>query len=211
MAFKDSTQEHYYVPCPFCKEYQVIEWERIMIINEDPKTAFLECKACKKEIKEFYKTEMLQAGRWVAKFPEREVVGFHISSLYSPLGWYSWKEAVTDFAKAKDSTEKMKTFYNTVLGRTWKERGDAPDWEKIYLRRENYKIGVVPKEVVFLTQAVDIQKDRIELEVVGWGEDKENWSITHEVIEAKLRMMRCGLNSMTILLKTILRSGGKET
>ena len=93
--------------------------------------------------------------------------------MYSPLGWYSWREAVEDFLKAKQHSEKMQTFYNTVLGETWKHKGDAPNWKRIFLRRETYKIGTVPKEVMFLTQAVDIQKDRIELEVVGWGLTKK--------------------------------------
>ena len=77
----------------------------------------------------------------------------------------------------------MQTFYNTVLGETWKERGDAPDWKKLFMRREKYKIGVVPKEGLFLTMAVDVQKDRLELEVVAWGRNKHSWSITHEIIE----------------------------
>ena len=182
-AYKTSSKERYYVPCPHCNGFQTIDWERIVWEDEDPETVHLECIHCKKLIKEHFKTTMLNAGEWIAEDPENKVVGFHISSLYSPLGWYSWKEAATDFLAAKQSDEKMRTFYNTVLGLTWKERGDAPDWQKIFRKREKYPIGIVPLQVKFLTQAVDIQKDRIELEVVGWGRGKQNWSITHEILE----------------------------
>ena len=163
--------------------FQPIEWKQIIWDDDDPETVRMECLDCKAWIKEFYKTKLLQKGEWIAKEPLNPVIGFHISSLYSPLGWFSWKDAVRQFLAAKDNDEKMKTFYNTVLGETWKERGDAPDWKHIYLKRETYDVGVVPLEVSFLTQAVDIQKDRIELEVVGWGPRKQNWSITHEIIE----------------------------
>ena len=173
----------FHVPCPYCGFFQPIEWKQIIWDDNDPETVRMECLDCKAWIKEHYKTKLLQKGEWIAKEPLSPVIGFHISSLYSPLGWFSWKDAVRQFLAAKDNDEKMKTFYNTVLGETWKERGDAPDWKHIYLKRETYDVGVVPLEVSFLTQAVDIQKDRIELEVVGWGPRKQNWSITHEIIE----------------------------
>ena len=182
-AYENSSQEMFHVPCPFCGFFQPIEWKQIIWEDDDPETVRMECLDCKAWIKEFYKTKLLQKGEWIAKEPLNPVIGFHISSLYSPLGWFSWKDAVRQFLAAKDNDEKMKTFYNTVLGETWKERGDAPDWKNIYLKREVYDVGVVPLEVSFLTQAVDIQKDRIELEVVGWGPRKQNWSITHEIIE----------------------------
>jgi phage terminase large subunit GpA-like protein len=35
---------------------------------------------------------------------------------------------------------------------------------------------------VFLTAGVDVQKDRIELEVVGWGRNLESWSIDYAVL-----------------------------
>jgi hypothetical protein len=52
--------------------------------------------------------------------------------------------------------------------------GEAPEWQRLYDRREDYRIGTVPKGVMFLTAGVDVQKDRIEVEVVGWGRGKES-------------------------------------
>ncbi|KKL25493.1 hypothetical protein LCGC14_2404720, partial [marine sediment metagenome] len=73
-------------------------------------------------------------------------------------------------------------FVNTLLGETWQERGEAPDWEKLYARRESYPIASVPEGVIFLTEGVDLQKDRILYEVVGWCLDKQSYSIDFAVI-----------------------------
>ena len=46
-------------------------------------------------------------------------------------------------------------------------------------------IGTVPKGGLFLTAGVDIQKDRIEVEVVAWGRGKESWSIDYHVLDGQ--------------------------
>jgi phage terminase large subunit GpA-like protein len=127
---------------------------------------------------------MLAQGEWRPENPEADpkIRSYHLSSLYSPVGWYSWADAARDFTRAKSTPEKLRAFVNTVLGQTWKEKGEAPEWEKLYRRREAYEIGTVPPGVVFLTAGADIQKDRIEVEVVGWGYGKESWSIAYYVL-----------------------------
>ena len=72
-----------------------------------------------------------------------------------------------------------------MLGETWKLRGEAPEWQRLYDRREDYQIGTVPKGGLFLTAGVDIQKDRIEAEVVAWGRGKESWSVDYQVLEGR--------------------------
>lgn len=41
---------------------------------------------------------------------------------------------------------------------------------------------LIPDGVIVLTVGTDTQDDRIELEVVGWGEDEQSWSICYEII-----------------------------
>src|SRR5215470_15666741 len=57
--------------------------------------------------------------------------------------------------------------------------------DSAYDRREHYRIGTVPKGGLFLTAGIDIQKDRIEIEVVAWGRGKEAWSIDYQVLEGQ--------------------------
>jgi phage terminase large subunit GpA-like protein len=89
------------------------------------------------------------------------------------------------FTDAQTNPALLQVFVNTVLGETWALKGDAPEWQRLYDRREDYKIGTVPKGGLFLTAGVDIQKDRIEVEIVAWGRGKESWSVDYQVLEGQ--------------------------
>jgi phage terminase large subunit GpA-like protein len=126
---------------------------------------------------------MVERGEWRADAPFSGHASFHIWAAYSYSPNATWGQIASEFVKAnKGGSETLKTFVNTVLGETWVERGDAPDWLRLYERRERYEIGTVPKGVVLLTAGVDVQKDRLVYEVVGWGEDRQSWSIDAGVI-----------------------------
>lgn len=183
--FEETDQRYYFVPCPHCGAEQTLVWEQMRWEKKKPDTARYECVHCKEQIEERFKTKMLEAGTWrPTKIenlnPKRK--GYHINSLYSPFGWYSWAEAVRDFEKAEKDVNKKKAFTNTVLGLAWVDDGEAPPWENLFNRRENYQLGKVPAEVAFLTAGVDVQKDRIEFEVVGWCPGKISYSVDYRVL-----------------------------
>jgi phage terminase large subunit GpA-like protein len=127
---------------------------------------------------------MLEHGEWrnTAEGDGR-TAGFHLSSLYSPVGWFSWADAAEMYEQAQKTPDLMKGFVNTVLGLPFEEEAEAPEWQRLYERRESYRIGVVPEVGLFLTAGVDVQKDRIEIDVVAWGRGKESWSVDYRVIE----------------------------
>lgn len=183
--YESSDQRKYFVPCPHCEHKQVLEWEQIKWHKKDPETAHYECVDCKGKIYDSHKTWMLENGEWIATNPEADAshVGFHINALYSPVGWKSWTDCVRQWLNAQGNIKKLKTFVNTVLGQCWKERGDAPEWERLYERRENYQLNLVPAGALILTAGVDVQGDRLELEIVGWGPGLETWSIDYRIIE----------------------------
>jgi len=179
--FDSSDRRYFMVPCPFCGFAQKLEFSRLKWEKAQPETARYHCLECNGKIENWQKTEMLDKGKW-EKTAESEIAGFHLNALYSPVGWYSWEEIAKDWLKAQRNNDLRRTFVNTVLGETWVDRGEAPDWHRLYERREKYIIGKVPRGVIFLTCGVDIQKDRIEAEVVGWGRNKESWSIQYVVL-----------------------------
>lgn len=189
-SYKQSDQRKYYVPCPHCGGMQTIEWKRIVWEKYEDGSPMLstvrfQCLHCDELIAEHHKTEMLAAGEWRAENPDvknKKLAGFHLSALYSPLGWFSWEEAAQDWWDAQDKTAELKGFINTVLGETWKESGDAPDWKNLYRRRESYPMNTLPQGVLFVTAGVDVQKDRLECEIVGWGRDKVTWSVDYRVM-----------------------------
>jgi phage terminase large subunit GpA-like protein len=185
-AFMNTDQRYWYVPCPYCNFFQKIEWERIKWPKGKPDEAKLECISCNKLIDEYQKEWMLPRGKFIAenlKHDNPKVIGFHISSLYSPFGWYHWSEAAKEYLQAQRSPELLRSFINTVLGECWREKGEAPDWKRLYERREKYEIGTVPQGGCFLTAGADVQKDRIEVEIVAWGRGKESWSVDYRVFQ----------------------------
>ena len=72
-------------------------------------------------------------------------------SLYSPVGWFSWADAAEMYEQAQKAPDLMKGFVNTVLGLTFEEEAEAPEWQRLYERRETYRIGLVPEQGLFLT------------------------------------------------------------
>jgi len=189
--FKSSDQRYYYVPCPHCQEKQILKWENIHYETEEAGPdddhdlvtyAAYFCEHCGEEIQEHHKTKMLANGVWIKHNPKSKTAGFHLSGIYSPLGWYSWIELCQDYVRAINNHEKMVTWVNTAKGETYEDDGEKPQEDILYQRRESYEIGVVPKGVIFLTCAVDVQGNRLEAEVIGWGRKKERWSIEHIVI-----------------------------
>lgn len=180
--FKLTDQRYFHVPCPHCDHPQSLVFDQLMWDKGKPETAQYLCSECGCLIEERHKPKMLAAGNWVATVPTNSKVGYHLNSLYSPYGWYSWADAAEQWEEAQKDDFKMKTFINTVLGQTYKEKGESPEWENLYNRREDYKINKPPRDVAFLTAGVDVQKDRLELEIVGWCEGKRSYSIDYRVL-----------------------------
>lgn len=182
-AYEASDQRRYYVPCPHCGEMQPLEWARVVWtrLGFPPARAVYECRSCEHAIQNHQKTAMLAAGEWRAEKPEHaadgKVRGYHLSALYAPVGWMSWGDIAVMFVAGHKNPEKHRVFVNTVLGEVWTSKGDAPAWEALRDRRESYAIGTVPMGALFLTAGVDVQKERVVYEVVGWGRGKRSWSI----------------------------------
>jgi phage terminase large subunit GpA-like protein len=180
-----SDQRHYFVPCPHCREYQWLQFERLHWEKSRPETTHYICEACDGRIEEHHKTGMLQTGEWraTAQSADPGTIGFHISALYSPVGWMSWADIARMCEAAQTTDEAKRSFKNGVLGLTWVETGEAPDWQRLYERRESWPFGRVPSGGLFLTAGADVQKDRIEVDVWAWGRGLESWLIDHVVIE----------------------------
>jgi phage terminase large subunit GpA-like protein len=182
--YEASDQRRYFVPCPHCGHMQWLQFERLRWDKGQPDTAAYHCEACETPIAEHHKTQMLERGEWraTAVSADPQSIGFHISALYSPLGWKSWAQIARDWLAAQGSEEMLRAARNTLLGETWVESGDAPEWQRLAERRESYAGVQIPVGGLFLTAGVDVQKDRIEVDVWAWGRDLESWLVDHIVI-----------------------------
>jgi phage terminase large subunit GpA-like protein len=179
--YEQSDQRIYEVPCPKCRHPQEMKWTQVRWKEGDPESAAYHCESCGVAWSEIERLKAVGRGTWRATQPFKGHAGFRASKLVSP--WEPLSKIAEKFLAAKKDADKLKVFVNTQLAETWKERGDAPEWERIYERREKYKIGTVPAGVMFLTAGVDVQDNRLEVEVVGWGRDKQSWSIEVFVFE----------------------------
>ena len=182
--YEQSDQRRYYVPCPFCKVMQWLQFTRLRWEKGAPDGAAYHCEGCERAIPEHHKTAMLEAGEWrpTATARHAKIRGYHISALYSPVGWKSWASIADAWENAQGDDAELKVVKNTLLGEVWQERGDAPDWQRLYDRREPYQWGTCPRGVLFLTAGVDVQHDRLEASVWGWGRGMSSWLVEHRVI-----------------------------
>lgn len=181
--YEASSMEHLNVACPHCGEYQTYEWEQLKFEHEsgtkDFKILGYMCRHCgviEKEI--IWKKQPI---KWIAEHPEiKDVRGFHLNEFASP--WKTWDDIVADFLEAKrQGREMLKVWKNTSLGLPWEEDGDL-DIKDILMKRRKFYNCLIPFDVVVLTCGVDVQDNRLEYEIVGWGKEKKSWGIKYGVI-----------------------------
>lgn len=202
--FLRGDKRQYWVPCPSCDAFQLLEWKNVSWDTvpdpnnpphhiHDPDTAYMVCTSCGVQLEYDDLQDMLERGRWIKDadlekpfWPEHpadpEVASFKINQLYSPF--VHWKRMAKDFLEAKKkgpSSLQMQTWVNTSLGEPWRPH-EKIDYADLTLNREDYD-AEVPTGVLFLTAACDVQGDRIEYEVKGWGRDDESWSIEYGVLD----------------------------
>lgn len=214
-----SDQRQYYVPCPHCGHEHIYKWENVKWDKDDsgeamPMTARMVCPHCGEVERGAYKPnpEILQKGRWKASNNESKIKGYHINSLYSPwVNLYALVEEFVTATKNRDNAGLME-FINLKLGEPWDEHaGDDDICEHLQRRREYYNGDALPNGVLILTAGVDVQHDRIECTVYGWGEGKECWGIEHQIIygapdsvetwqqlDGFLQMRRCLANGVPL-------------
>lgn len=189
-SFVESDQRRFYVPCPHCGTRDWLRWANFIIPvdgegNKLPGQAHMVCESCGGVIEEHHKTAMLEAGEWRATAPENLNIkrrGYHLSSLYSPVGWLSWAEIADKWLRAKGNPARLKEFINTVLAETWDDGGERVDHTGLLERAEDYGAEEMPDGAVLLTAGVDVHPDRLELEIVAWGAGEETWSVDYLVI-----------------------------
>ena len=192
--FEKSDQRHFYVPCQHCGEEHLLKWELVKWDKDEegnglPDTAKMFCPHCGAMTRGAYKPDLpsLQKGRWRASNPESRIKGYHINALYSP--WVSLRDLVDEFLTAHKNRDKhgLMEFVNLKLGEAWEEIVDGADlWDRLYHRREYYPNDeVLPDGVLLLTAGVDVQHDRLECTIYGWGLGRECWGIEHRIIYGK--------------------------
>ena len=117
--------------------------------------------------------------------PPRHVAFFNWTA-YSPQA--TWVSIVRDWlsaakkAQAGDDSD-LKTFINTTRGETYEQELEKTDASQLALRgKHGHPLRTVPRGAVKLAIGVDVQGDRWELVVWGFGRGEEMWVVDDLVI-----------------------------
>ena len=181
--YQDSDQGVYKVPCPDCSGVKGVTDDGFFEMKEelliwtkgDYDDVFMQCPHCGSLIPESEKNKIVAKGKWVAKNPGHERRGFHVTSFMSYF--VKWSDIAKEKDKIKNSPEAEQVYINQTLGLPYEEKGELMTID--YCERMEKYNAEVPNTVFIITLSVDVQKDRLEYEVKGWGKDKESWGIEY--------------------------------
>lgn len=220
-SFLESDQRRYFVPCPHCGEFQVLEWggpdiPHGMKWEKDengvglPDTVYYVCKHNGCIIHDDDKPDMDARGQWRATKPFNGHAGFHIWAGYSLFPNAAWRNLVAEWLRVKDDPLARQTFINLVLGETYEDEGEKALKHDRLLSRCELWPAEVPDGVAVITAGIDTQDYRFEIEITGWGRNEESWSIAHEVIEGDMETPDPWDRLDALLKRTFKRADGRE-
>lgn len=181
-AYDETDKRRFFVPCLHCGQMDVVTWARIKWPSGRPEDAYLICDSCGGVMTNAQKPTFLARGEWrkTVHGTDPRVAGFHISGLCSP--WRSWGDIACEHVRVHKDPARMQVFVNTRLGECWEDQaGDTVPLEPLAARREVYEKSL-PTDIKVLTAGVDVQSDRLEVQVVGWGRDEEAWVVDYVVL-----------------------------
>lgn len=167
VEYELGTQEHWAHRCPCCGEYHTIEYNQIEDDNR------WHCPDCGYAFDELSIKSSDQ--KYLVDNPDASGCrSFFIPGFYSP--WVSWAEIMREWREARGKPDLERVVYNTRFGRSYEQTGEISDSDRFGRRLEEYG-AEIPEGVRYLTAGVDVQADRLEYEIVGWGEGEESWGI----------------------------------
>lgn len=122
-------------------------------------------------------------GQWVengvvmGEPPRSKTYSLWVSGLFSPSNTLSGRMYDWITAKESEKTGQMQVEMNTGFGELWAIYGETPGWTAVRDRACAYEKGTVPSEANAVFMTVDVQKNRLEYCVRGWGHKKTSWLI----------------------------------
>lgn len=198
-----SDQRKFFVPCHDCGEAHVLAWEHVHwpedadIAHEvygraRPDEAAYTCPGCGSLWRDLQKNRNVAAAEargfgWKATAPYQGVVGFHVSELKSPFPGSAFSVLARKFLEAEHKQKQgdlsdMIAFYNNQLGEAYEYSSDAPSWEKLQARAEDYAEGTVPERGLALVATIDVQHDRFAVKLIAFGPGEESWLVLYTEI-----------------------------
>ena len=184
--YQASNQSQYHLNCVHCNEnfvpkWDLVKWDKDATTGEHkPETALLHCPYCGSGHTDAQRNIAVRKGKWVQRFPDRNIAGFHLSALHSP--WAVLEQLVVDWLRAQSDKANLKVFVNTVLGECYKDATQSLDDLNLIDRVTPISLDNIPADVSIISAGVDSQTDRFEAAVIGHGSAGKKYILDHRVI-----------------------------
>ena len=197
-AYEASDRRRYHFKCPECAARFRPEWEDIQWPDGKPHEAYMAAPCCGSVIENWRKPAMKLPDGWLseiiegdeppkvmteeefqdwrARMPRSAKRGFHLEGIISRF--QSWADMATGFVEAQGDLNRLKTWTNLVRGALFALKGGQPDHDRLReLREQGWSLTKLPKGVLAVTLGGDVQGDGIYIELVGWGPNRESWTL----------------------------------
>ncbi|WP_315772977.1 MULTISPECIES: terminase gpA endonuclease subunit [unclassified Bradyrhizobium] len=172
--FKLSDRRFWHCLCPECGQLFVHRDEFLIVDEQHLHKSRYQC-SCGHHISDAERIFAIDNGEWIPTYALGDHPGFHIDAFISKM--MSYEAIAEEKRKAKTETGR-KDYSNLVLGLAFRLRSDAPEVEKLMMRRVEWmKRGHIPPKGILLTAAADVQMRGIWLEIVAHGSNRETWLV----------------------------------
>lgn len=222
--FEMSDQRYWHVDCPYCSVPQHLKWDRLDWGERGRGT--MECPLyvcenadCDATWTDEQRVNAIRAicdggtGRWIATRPFKGIAGFHLNGIYSlrkaQRGFNTrMQEMVSNFLEAKRSgKDTMRVWINTFLAEPSIEDVEIIEAGDVNGRNEKYE-AQIPDGVLVLTNGADVQKMRIEAELVGFGPSNESWGVECAIFHGNTAKPQVWIDYLTWLTQPRERADG---
>lgn len=188
--FKSTDQRRYVLTCPDCGHADFTTWQdpnhfAVVYTEKDPTTARLQCPSCGAQHDEAARRRMVATGHWrpTATPVDPGARGYHVPGMIATLGDGTLPRLVQKWLAARaGGPAALLSFVTTTLAEPWEDRGGRVEPHALAGHLEDYAGVDAPAGVVFLTAGVDVQIDRFEVSVIGWGRGGESWLVDAHVV-----------------------------
>lgn len=188
----------WYVNCWECGHLYEMHTKQMVWTPGKPESARLICPSCSQPIDDDTRFKMASAGTYLNRDmqpPEEKGVhrGLHVNCMAhvgdhnaAYDGYLHEVAAEIEAVKKAENPEKSRrVFVNTMDAESFAEEMETkPEADDLYSRREDWwnPGESLPAEVLMLTMGVDVQKNRLEYIIIGFGLNGEKWCISYGVV-----------------------------
>jgi len=209
ILFRRGDQRYYQAVCKHCGAKQTMIWSQfrwekddkgeLLIESEERngkqvivnRPVWYECATCKGK---WYESDIgffLSEENGAYWKPTEKPKEFGFRSYHIP-GWFyrSWLDIVQQWQNAKMDKKLLNDFINDVCGEPTTDTIEKPTAENISHYANDRERCTIPDDVIFLTLQADIQQNRIEAGLMGWGKKEQIYFLDYWVFPETLDWSR---------------------